>query len=98
MAKNPREVARQALPGWKVVRAGKGLAVAAAADVRAPALSVLRKAYGMKSSSKVPDGLAAASSGTGETEYVLMEPPAGEAAVGRKVVIVSNGKAIAVQG
>ena len=98
MAKNPRDVAKQALPGWKVVRAKKDAGAAGAADVRAPSLSALRKAYGMKSSSKVPDGLAAASSGTGDTEYVVMEPPASEASVGRKVVVVSNGKAIAVQG
>jgi hypothetical protein len=98
MAKSPREVAKQALPGWKVVRARKNTPVATGVDVRAPSLSALRKAYGMKSSSKVPDGLAAASTGTGETEYVVMEPPAGETAVGQKVVVVSNGKAIAVQG
>ena len=97
MAKSPREVARQALPGWKIVRSQKSVP-AVAPDVRAPSLTALRKAYGMKSGGKVPDGLAAASSGQGETEYVVMEPPSGQAEVGRKVVVVSNGRAIAVQG
>lgn len=97
MAKSPNEVARQALPGWKVVR-GKKATPAAAPDVRAPSLTALRKAYGMKSGGRVPDGLAAASSGLGETEYVVMDPPEGQGGVGRKVVVVSNGKAIAVQG
>jgi hypothetical protein len=98
MAKNPREAAKQVLPGWKVVRSSKSQPEVPAADARAPSLGVMRRAYGLKTRGKVPDGLAAASSGQGETEYVVMEPPAGDQAVGRKVVVVTNGKAIAVQG
>lgn len=96
MAKSPRKVAEETLPGWKVAR-GEAT-VGAKADARAPSLTAFRKAYGLQTKPRAADGLSGASFGQGDVEFLVMEPPAAQSAVGRKVVVVANGKAIAVQG
>jgi hypothetical protein len=97
MPDTPRQIASRLLPGWKVVRTKKTPRGAAAADSQTPGLETLRAAYGLKAA-KVTEGLASASSSDSDTEFVIMEPPAGQESVGRKVVVISNGKAVAVQG
>lgn len=97
MPDTPRQIASRLLPGWKVVRTRKTEQKAAPADAQTPGLETLRSAYGIEGA-KVTEGFASASSSDSDTEFVIMEPPAGQESVGRKVVVVSNGKAVAVQG
>ncbi len=97
MAETPRQIAKRILPGWKVVRTGKADRAEAGSDTQTPSLDVLRQAYDLKPT-RVGEGFAAASGAGDEAEFVVMEPPADQQRVGRKVVVVSNGRAIAVQG
>lgn len=85
--------AEKAKPNWKVVPHAPAAAQAIKVDAHTPELPNLRKYFGGNAPhSAVPD--AAASS-----ELVTMEP-VNEAAtrVGRKVVVVQNGKIVGEQG
>ncbi len=98
MTKTSTEVAQDALPGWKVVRGRKEkVSRADRAQGGTPDLSELRRRY-LGEASVATDVFASASSlGEDDTEYVVMEPE-GSASDQRRVVIVSRGRAVAIQG
>lgn len=97
MPETPRQIAKRVLPGWKVVKTSKAPKAVGPADVSTPSLTALRKAYGLERA-KIKEGFASASAEDADTEFVVMEPPSDNDHVGRKVVVVSKGKAVAVQG
>jgi hypothetical protein len=98
MDKTPSEIAEQILPGWKAVRTGGASDTHVDADAQTPSLDALRKAYGITVTKRMEGLVSASGAEEEEAAFVVLEPPAGEPRVGRKVVVVSNGRAIAVQG
>jgi hypothetical protein len=97
MAKTASDVAKALLPGWSPIGRQEKQPIPAA--IGEPTVHALCKKYGIKSSARTPkDGLQAASVAPAEFEFVVMAPPAERAACGNKVVVVANGKVVAVQG
>ena len=98
MTKTSTEIAQEALPGWKVVRGPKDkVSRADLAQGSTPDLAELRQRY-LGDAAATADAFASASSlGEDESEYVVMEPA--DASGGqRRVVVVSRGRAVAIQG
>lgn len=94
MVDTPETIAEKTFPGWKVVgtaEAGTHCGV----DGQTPGMASMRKKYGLPQASR---GLAPASSSEGNTEVIVMDPPADMASVGQKLVVVRNGTAVIVQG
>lgn len=100
MSRTVKEIAEEALPGWKVVRGADRSAKQARpkAQYVTPDLVDLRKRY--LGDDAVQNGGLVSASGVNQddTEYVEMEPSGPNAHGHRRVVIISNGKAVAVQG
>ena len=97
MTETPKEIAQGLLPGWQVVRSEKAGATHSHADAQTPNFATLRAVYDMRKAG-VTEGFATASAAGEEAEFVIMAPPADESQIGEKVVVVFNGRAIAVQG
>lgn len=97
MAKSASDVAKAVLPGWSPVanQAAKPLPPAGGT----PSVHALCKKYGIKGPTRTADdGLKAASAMSAEFEFIVMAPPSDGATLGNKVVVVANGKVVAVQG
>lgn len=103
MTKTADEIAEAANPGWKVVpreqRAKRSNAPAVRARLGTPDLSDLRRRYLGDVAATAHDGFLSASSlSEDNTEYVEMMPQGAGASSQRRTVIISNGKAVAIQG
>ena len=97
MTRTPYEVAEEALPGWTPVRKRERVSRAKSAEVGTPDLAELRRRY-LGEDTAAGDDLAPASTIVDEdTEYVVMERE-GAAGPQRRIVVVSRGRAVAVQG
>jgi hypothetical protein len=100
MDRSANKIAEEALPGWKVIKGRNRQKVSRAgrASLATPDLAELRMRY-LGENANVGEGFAPASSLTGDdTEYVVMEPIDPSATEQRRVVVVSNGRAVAIQG
>lgn len=96
MAATALEAAQALLPGWHPVKKRK--AAGASADRGEPTVQALCNKYGIKSPRRMAkDGLKTASTSNGDLEFVVMAPPS-DSASGNKVVVVANGRVVAVQG
>lgn len=100
MTKTVKEIAEEALPGWKVVRGAdrSPKQPRPRAQYGTPDLADLRKRY-LGDDVSAGGGFVPASALTqDDTEFVEMEPSSPNASGHRRVVIISQGKAVAVQG
>lgn len=103
MTKTTEEIAEAANPGWKVVprkeRAERTNAPEVRTRVGTPDLSDLRRRYLGDAAAAAHDGFQSASSlSEDDTEYVEMMPQGAGPGSPRRTVIISNGKAVAIQG
>ena len=97
MAKSASDVAQTVLPGWSPVAKQALKPVPPAGG--APTIHALCKKYGIKGPARSADeGLKAASASSVEFEFIVMAPPVDASASGNTVVVVANGKVVAVQG
>lgn len=97
MVKSASDVAKTALPGWSPV--AKQATKPVPPTGGAPTVHALCKKYGIKGPARrAEEGLMAASTASVEFEFVVMAPPVEASASGNKVVVVANGKVVAVQG
>ncbi len=103
MTKTTDEIAEAANPGWTVVSRDQRVKRTRAPEVRArvgtPDLSDLRRRYLGDAAAAAHDGFKSASSlSEDDTEYVEMMPQGAGPGSQRRTVIISNGKAVAIQG
>ncbi len=101
MSKTINEIAEEALPGWRAVKVQKREhGTKPRAQVGTPNLVDLRRRYLGDEAASSSEGFQSASHmEESSTEYVEMVPKgADEAAQRRRVVIISKGRAVAVQG
>jgi hypothetical protein len=99
MSKTVNEIAEEAMPGWRVVKANRTPRKAVPkAQLGTPDLAELRRRY-LGETPAISEGFVPASSmADDDTEYVEMEPQGVSASGKRRVVIISKGKAVAIQG
>jgi hypothetical protein len=101
MSKSIKEIAEEALPGWRVAKPEKReRAAKPRAQVSTPSLKDLRRRYLGEEAAAAHEGFQSASHiEAGSAEYVEMVPKGAEDATQRRrVVIVSKGRAVAIQG
>lgn len=99
MDKSPTEIALETLPGWEVVkgRERKKVTRSKRATLKTPDVANLHMLY-LGRPAPGDDGFAPASQLDDETtEYIVMKPTAGESRE-RRVVVISHGRAVAIQG
>lgn len=101
MAKTVYEIAEEALPGWRVVRGEKPISQERKprAQFGTADLAELRRRY-LGETTAGSEGFQPASSlsQNEDVDYIVMEPGGANPGERRRVVVVSNGKAVAVQG
>lgn len=97
MTKTAQEIAEEALPGWRAEKSRRSPASMPDVDGGTPDIATLRRKYlGEAAGDQV--GLVPASGyRDDDTEYVVLHPVDGDASSSR-VVVVSRGRAIAIQG
>ncbi|TCM34318.1 hypothetical protein [Novosphingobium sp. ST904] len=100
MSKTVKEIAEEALPGWKVVARGERSAVSprVKAQYVTPDIAELRKRYLGDESSPQAGLVPASVLNSEDTEFVEMQPSGSASKDRRRVVIIAGGKAVAVQG
>lgn len=100
MTKTIDEIAREALPGWEVVKgnARSPKPVRVQAQYGSPDLAELRRRYLGDVAAADLGFVSASSLGQDDTEFVEMTPTGPNGEGQRRVVIISGGKAVAVQG
>lgn len=100
MTKSVKEIAEEVMPGWTVVTRAERTPASSVprAQFRTPDLAELRRRY-LGETASLDEGFVPASSlDDDDTEYVEMEPSGPNPQGRRRIVIVSGGKAVAVQG
>lgn len=97
MTKTAQEIAEEALPGWKAENGPRRTRKSSSADAGTPDIAALRRKYlGEQAADQV--GLAPASGyRDDDTEYVVLHRSDDRSGSSR-VVVVSGGRAIAIQG
>jgi hypothetical protein len=100
MTRSIDEIAQEALPGWQVVKGAERSPKQGRPNAQfgSPDLVGLRRRY-LGEAAAADLGFASASNMTaGDTEFVEMVPPGPNKEGERRVVIITNGKAVAIQG